>query len=194
MAPLSPNTSTKHLGQDVAVDRSVRDEVADLVLDAPRAPEQSFPGGATELEIEDLQGRLGFPLPPALVDWLRVCKGEAIGPGGVLGARPDRPSLDIATTMDEFVAWRLNRWIPIAGDGCGDHYVLIDDGKLAKCVGYVDQENFDVIRYVVASDLWLFLRFLLRSDAGDRSWPFDRNEVLSADPGMGAVPSELLPW
>ena len=41
-------------------------------------------------------GRLAWPgLSPILIAWLRMCKGAAIGPSGLFGARPDDGSLDL---------------------------------------------------------------------------------------------------
>jgi hypothetical protein len=183
------------VGQHVAMDsRSVRQEVVKLLLAAERAPGKPFPGGADDAELAELQSRLEIPLPVTLVDWLRVCKGDAIDPGGVYGVRPDQPDIDIAGTLSRLPGWRSRGWIPIAGDGCGDYYVLIGNGQLAGCVGFVDQSDLDEIDFIVASDLWLFLRFLLLKEAGDRRWPFDSQAVLAADPTMGNVPDELQPW
>lgn len=85
---------------------SVREEVIQLMRAAERAPDQPFPGGADDADLVDLQSRLGMPVPASLVDWLRVCKGEAIGPGGVFGARPDEPDIDIAEYISMFPDWR----------------------------------------------------------------------------------------
>jgi hypothetical protein len=55
---------------------------------------------------------------------------------------------------------------PPAGDGCGDHYVLIASGELNGSVGFLDQADRDTIDYLVATDVWTFLWFLLRSVTG----------------------------
>jgi hypothetical protein len=135
-----------------------------------------------------------MPVPVTLVDWLRVCKGDAIDPGGVYGARPDQPSIDMASALSRLAGWRARGWIPIAGDGCSDYYVLIGNVELAGYVGLVDQSDLDEIDFIVASDLWRFLRFLLLKETGDRCWPFDQQAVLAADPAMEYVCDELQPW
>ena len=71
--------------------------------------------------------------------------------------------------------WRDRGWLPVAGDGCGNQYVLVSHG----------------IAYVVASDLWTFLRFLLLRETGDGRWPFDRRAVIAADPELAGLPIEL---
>jgi hypothetical protein len=65
---------------------------------------------------------------------------------------------------------------------------------LAGYIGFIDQADQDTISYLVATDLWLFLRFLFLSETGDRRWPFDREAVLAADSAMQDVPGDLMPW
>jgi hypothetical protein len=45
-----------------------------------------------------------MPIPVTLVDWLRVCKGDAIDPEGVYGARPDQPNIDMASALSSLQA------------------------------------------------------------------------------------------
>jgi cell wall assembly regulator SMI1 len=171
---------------------SIRREVIDLLRGADRAPDRPTPGGASEDELDELEARIGATLPPQLRQWLAICKGEAIAPGGVFGVRPDEPALDIGHRLS--VHDPLRGWLPVAGDGNGDVYVLVTDGPLAGRVAFIDQADPDEIACIVASDLWLFLRFLLRREAGERGWPFDLTMVTAADPGMANVPNGLRPW
>lgn len=118
--------------------------------------------GADDQELDDLQRRLGRPLPAVLVDWLRVCKGEAICAGGVYGARPDRAFLDIAECMALYPRWRDLGWLPVAGDGCGNVFVLLTRGDLAGHIAFVDtMSDPDSIESITAESLWTFLRSLL---------------------------------
>ncbi|HTF09586.1 MAG TPA: hypothetical protein VK659_15570 [Asanoa sp.] len=50
------------------------------------------------------------------------------------------------------------------------------------------------LAYVVASDLWRFLRFLFMAETGDRRWPLDQRSVLAADSALAVLPGELMPW
>ena len=100
-------------------DHEARRDVLRLLPATRRAPEQPFPGGVDDQELADLQRRLGTALPEALVDWLRVCKGESICAGGVFGARADNQLLDMATYWAMFPQWRKFGWLPVAGDGSG---------------------------------------------------------------------------
>jgi hypothetical protein len=173
----------------------LRRQVLSLLRRVPRAPERPFPGGASEAELLDLARRLGVALPDDLASWLRVCKGEAIGPGGVFGAQPDEDWLDIAGCSMLYPAWRTRGWLSVAGDGCGNHYVLLTNGRLTGFVGFVDtMTDPDRIDYVVASSLWRFLFFLFRRELGERSWPFRAGEVVAIDPGIVEAPAALLPW
>jgi cell wall assembly regulator SMI1 len=154
--------------------------------------------GATDKQFDQLRQAIGFEPPADLVDWLRVCNGVIAGPGGLYGASPPEDFLDIAGLLQLFPHWRDNRWIPVAGDGNGNHYVL-DAGRQhldRDAVYFVDvMEDPDELSYVVGSSLARFLRFLLLSDLGDRRWPFDEAYVSAEDPAILAVePDTLLPW
>ncbi|MEU5529395.1 SMI1/KNR4 family protein [Micromonospora chersina] len=174
--------------------QQVRQEVVSLLREVPRAPEQPFLGGADDLELVDLERRLGEPIPAALADWLRVCKGEAIGSGGVYGAWFGRDPNDVAARREDNPSWREQGWLPVAGDGCGNTYVLSTRGPLTGSIGFIDSSEPDEMAYVVASDLWRFLRFLFMAETGDRRWPFDQHSVLTADPALAALPGKLMPW
>jgi hypothetical protein len=170
-------------------------EVRDMLANVPRAPEQPPVGGASEDDIADLVSRLGRSLPDDLLAWLRICRGEAIGPGGVFGARPDGPALDIQARLALYPSWDDHGWLPVAGDGCGNVYVLIERGRAAGAVGFIDVLADPIaIGYLVASDLWHFLRFLFARELGERGWPFQADAVLSIDPHLSRVPASLLPW
>lgn len=143
-------------------DQEARQDVLRLLPGVQRAPEQPFPGGADDQDLADLQRRLGGPLPAVLADWLRVCRGEAICAGGVYGARPDRAFLDIAERLALHPQWRDLGWLPVAGDGCGNAYVLLTRGDLAGHVAFVDTiSDPDSIESLTADSLWSFLRALL---------------------------------
>ncbi len=132
-----------------------------LVAGAVRAPEEEAPQGAGPAELDSLQARLGCIIPPTLRSWLSVCRGAGIGPGGVFGPRPDRPSLDMAHRRDLFPEWAEQGWLPVAGDGCGNCYVLTADGA----VGFVDNmKDPGRIDRQVAGDLLSFMTDLLADD------------------------------
>jgi len=132
-----------------------------LVAGAVRALEDGAPRGARAEELDSLQTRLGCLLPPALKAWLSVCRGARIGPGGLFGPRPDDPGIDMASQREFYPRWVELGWLPVAGDGCGNYYVLRDDGA----VGFVDtMKDPDQIDRQVAGDLLMFMTGLLASD------------------------------
>lgn len=169
--------------------------VRHLLPRLPRDPARPLPGGASDRELADLTIRLGTDLPEELADWLRTCKGAAIGPGGLFGPRPDTDFLDVASRAAEYPGWRQLCWLPVAGDGFGNFYMLLTQGSLAGHVAFVEAiSEPDEITYVAASNLWSFLRFLFEKELGAKGWPFDPTVVLAADPGLAQVPADLLPW
>jgi hypothetical protein len=132
-----------------------------LVAGAVRAPEDEPPRGAWPQELDDLQARLGCSLPAVLRIWLSVCRGARIGPGGVFGPRPDDPGIDAASRRDPYPEWAQLGWLPVAGDGCGNSYVLREDGT----VGFVDtMQDPGKIDRQAASDLLSFMIGLLAHD------------------------------
>jgi hypothetical protein len=61
-----------------------------------------------------LEQELGFRIPLAYRTWLSLCNGVIATP----------ELLDVAFILSLHPQWRRARWIPIAGDGCGNQYVL----------------------------------------------------------------------
>jgi hypothetical protein len=105
--------------------------------------------------------------------------------------------------MESEPLWRERGWIPVAGDGNGNYYVLDSHtgGPGSHPVYFLDHET-DLAKpeYVVASNLWHFLRFLLKREvegpqARAASWPFNQRLVLEADPELAAYAGVApLPW
>jgi cell wall assembly regulator SMI1 len=172
------------------------DDVLDLLERVERPPSPRPVSGASDEQLAGLRRTLGFEPPAELLAWLRVCNGVIAGPGGLYGADPPEDFLDIAVTLHP--GWRENRWIPVAGDGTGNQYVLDASRQHfdGDAVYFVDvMEDPDALSYAVASSLEQLFRFLLLSDLGDRRWPFDKAHVSTADPALLAVtPPNLLPW
>lgn len=169
-------------------------EVLALLARAPKPPEAPLPTGANPGQIASLERNLGHPIPAGLRRWLSVCNGYMAGPGGLYGAEVDRASLDI--NQASWPEWRALGWIPIAGDGNGNAYVVPalpqkDDEPVyfVDCAG--DPSS---LAYIVASSIPQFLTFLLRRDMGEPGWPFDRDYVLDRDPLIADVDADRLPW
>ena len=151
-----------------------------LVAGAVRAQEDEPPRGAWPQELDDLQARLGCSLPAVLRIWLSVCRGARIGPGGVFGPRPGDPGLDMASRWDPYPEWAQRGWLPVAGDGCGNYYVLRDDGT----VGFVGtMQDPGKIDRQAASDLLSFMIGLLAHD--------QETGRASSSPGPPHAPARL---
>lgn len=103
-----------------------------LAAGSVRAPGEDPPRGARRDELDCLQARLGVSLSPALRAWLSVCWRARIGPGGVFGASPDAPDVDMARRRDLYPEWAELGWLPVAGDGCGNYYVLLGNGTVGS--------------------------------------------------------------
>jgi cell wall assembly regulator SMI1 len=145
------------------LDADVRkpDDLRRLVAGAFRAPEDDPPTGASPAELTILADRLGQSLPAELRTWLSICQGAAIGPGGVLGQRPDRPHLEMVKIREIYPQWRALGWLPIASDGCGNYYVLAKDGT----VGFIEPiSDPGTISQRAASGLLSFMTDLLAAD------------------------------
>jgi cell wall assembly regulator SMI1 len=183
------------------------DEVLRLIAKDDLAPDHGcLRTGATATDLQHLRDDLGFDLPEVLIRWLSVCNGSFAGEGGLFGANltGSREFLDISSCVALSPSWRERRWIPVAGDGCGDYYVL--DASYSHFDGdaifFIDQSDYDALAYVVASGLPTFLRqHLLQSldqdpepDQAPR-WPFDRAATLAVDPQLAEIRTQrLLPW
>lgn len=122
----------------------------------PTAPPQR---GATQEELGSLERRLDTTLPEPLVRWLTILNGDTIGQGGVFGAREDDAALDIARIRSIFrEEWQGTAWLPVASDGCGNYYVLMEDGR----VGFVEtSEDPRLVSTIEAESLDEFLLWYL---------------------------------
>lgn len=171
--------------------------IQELLAKVPRPPDESLPGGLSNDTLSGFEHRTGIPLPNDLREWLRTTNGPCIGPGGIYGIHPTRTFLDIEGYYKIFPGWQSKKWIPIAGDGCGNYYVLATQHEygIGFPVFFIDTSiSSDIPTYVVASDLWRFLAFLLKRELGESGWPFDQRVVRNADPEIDRVRNIALPW
>ena len=157
--------------------------VVSMLAELELPPGEVIPPGIDPADLSDAEARIGFRLPSDFRTWLLTTNGPCVGPGGVVGIGNSRKLQDLEFIYDLYPSWQEKHWVPIAGDGCGGYYVL-QPGKLATTpVVFVDANgDTDEPAFVVGSDLWRFLAFLFRKDLGQSRWPFDKNEVIAADP------------
>ena len=131
------------------------------------APEDSLPNGATLQQLDNFETRTTLRLPHQIKDWLLLCNGPCVAEGGVYGVCPDRPFLNIETHLNDCPKWLGNKWLPVAGDGCGNYYIaVLDRGYSTSCpVFFVDhEESSNELAYQVAPDFWTFLVWLFKRD------------------------------
>jgi hypothetical protein len=173
---------------------NLEEEVKQLVFQVPAPPNELLPGGVTDEAIAAFEMRTRLAVPASLRAWLRLINGPCIGPGGLLGIAPERRSLDIEEVLNSYPRWRENGWIPVAGDGCGDYYVL-NTTESGGPVYFIDTaSDADHLAYAVGSNLWRFLWFLLKEEMGTEGWLFSKGYVISCDTDIVKCVAAPLPW
>lgn len=170
------------------------DDVVSLLPILEKPPGEGIPSGIHLADLDRLEQRIEFKLPSSFRSWLMTTNGPCVGPGGTVGIGTSRDLQDLESIYDLHPTWKAKKWVPIAGDGCGNYYVLIHGEYDVEPVVFVDvMENADEPAFVVASSLWHFLYFLFRKDLGKSRWPFDKAEVVASDPKILETGFEL-PW
>jgi hypothetical protein len=173
------------------------EQISELLNQVPRPPEDPIPSGVTDEEIAQFEDRTAIIVPAMLRSWLRVTNGPCVGPGGFYGIRPLRSHLDIEESLKQYPDWSKRQWIPVAGDGCGHHYIIPTQNEfgLGYPVLFIDVGMaVDSPSYVVASDLEHFIVGILRKEIGDTGWPFRRTNTLTFDPQLLGYHGVPFPW
>jgi hypothetical protein len=173
------------------------DQILELLRQVPRPPGDSIPLGVTDEEIAQFEERTGLVVPAMLRSWLRLTNGPCIGPGGFYGINPIRSHLGMEDYLSRFPHWKRRKWLPVAGDGCGNHYIIPTQNEfgLGYPVVFVDVGRAaDSPSYVVASDLEHFIVGTLQKEIGDTGWPFSRGKTLAFDPRLSDFRAIPFPW
>ncbi|MCE2754248.1 MAG: SMI1/KNR4 family protein [Pirellula sp.] len=170
------------------------EHVVAILPELEKPPGESIPSGLGQADVDGVESRIGFSLPGSFRTWLKTTNGPCVGPGGIVGVDTARELQNLESIYELYPKWKAKRWVPVAGDGCGNYYVLVHVEYDSEPVVFVDIiENPDEPAFIVASDLWHFLDFLFRKDMGKSRWPFDKAEVVERDPKI--LKTELmLPW
>ncbi|GGY37802.1 SMI1/KNR4 family protein [Pseudoduganella albidiflava] len=176
-------------------------EIRELLARSPHPLGEMPLRGIDTTEAEALRVMLGREIPSDLSQWLHIANGLCAGPGGLFGFGISEEHLDIEFLWSLFPDWRARGWIPVAGDGCGNYYVLAIQGECAESSPVIFVETpgaadtgVDTGAYVVASSLAHFLRFYLEDDIVRTGWPFDEKYVRDRDPAIVNFSSLTLPW
>jgi len=172
-------------------------EVLNLLHRVLSPPDEAIPSGIPEETISEFEERLEIKVPSKFREWLTTCNGPCVGPGGLMGIRTLRRDLDIETIYSMYPVWKDNGWIPVAGDGCGNYYLVVCKGDYGdgEPVIFIDSmEDSSTPFYIAASDTWIFLSFLLKKELGESNWPYSQEEVEGADPKILSFHCINLPW
>ncbi|HLO99918.1 MAG TPA: SMI1/KNR4 family protein [Fimbriimonas sp.] len=138
---------------------------------------------------------LGFPFSPQLALWIDRFGADMLGPGGLseVDESNDPQGLLVRTTAHP--EWVEMGWVPVAGDWCGNYYVV--DTKLpSEPVYFIDSyEDVGVPAYVAASNFRLFVDLFSKHDRGELPfhWPFAKTDTLTLDPELELI-SAPMPW
>src|SRR5262249_36759131 len=105
--------------------------IKSLAQEAARLKSYAYqlPSGATNEDIDAFSQRTGITVPPEIREWLLMYNGPCIGIGGLYGIHPTQEGYEIESKLEGYEAWRDNHWIAIAGDGCGNLYVVPTRGE-----------------------------------------------------------------
>ena len=174
-----------------------RRKIRELLVKAPQPPEDTLPNGLSTADCDAFEQRTGIRMPDDLRQWLVIANGPCIGPGGLYGICPRRPHLDMEGLLARFPHWAERQWIPVAGDGCGNHYVIATQQEYGDGypVLFVDtSSNPDSPSFIIASDIGHFLVGLLEKELGAKDWPFNQAYVIKADPEIRSFYNLPFPW
>ena len=177
-----------------------REDVLELLRD-PRVWFDDEVGpiqGAAASELASFEERTGITIPSAVRDWLSVCNGAWVGRGGAFGVAPQpHDGLDIEYALATWSDWATRGWIPLGCDEMGDYY-MTGTARSAEPEGIVffldTHQSFEEPWFVVASDVWHFMKGYLSDERGEDWWPFDRDTVVASDPEILRCSSLVLPW
>jgi hypothetical protein len=173
------------------------DSLLALAREVARRESIRLSPGTDDSAIFEFTDRTGVTVPDDLAAWLKRTNGNPLGPGGLFGIATHRKALDVELRYCTFPKWRDCGWIPVAGDGCGNYYMLATQHEFGfgYPVFFVDViADSETPAYIVASAIGPFLRFILEQELReDRLWPFNRGFVLDRDPEIEefGIP---LPW
>ncbi len=174
--------------------------VDDMVRGAEITCEGTIPVGASVKQIEAFERRIGLTLPPTYKNWLSRFNGAPIGPGGIYGVDCPYMYWDLESNQNADKP-RICRtgWLEIAGDGCGNSYVLAAKGGFDLLEPIFFQQALfhrseHKATFIAASNMLAFVAGLLLREMEVFHWPFDREKTLQLDPEIGIARGIQFPW
>ena len=151
----------------------MKDDVLKLIAESKLPPGHDFPTGVRLNLIEEFEETFDVSLTEEFRDWLKTCNGSILGAGGTYGIGVELGRLSIENQFEK--EWLELKWVPIAGDGCGNSYVV--DCSRDTCRGFVyfiDSSDLCKIAFACASDAWRFMRFFLLRELKRTNWPSNK--------------------
>ena len=161
-------------------------------------PGDLVPPAASEADLNSFELRASVRLPGDLRSWYLLTDGPNFTNVGFPSIRRSADQVSRLETWLDFVpTWRVKGWLPVANDGCGNYYLLANEGDFGpgRPVFFVDMiadRNWPT--YIVASCMATFLVFVLQSNMGLWNWPFDKEFVVSEDPAILRFQGLPFPW
>lgn len=179
--------------------------ISDLMRIVPSPLGEPLPVGISDDDIKGFEHRTNLQLPDDFKAWLRLTNGPCIGPGGFHGINPLRHELDIEYHYELRPVWQRLQWIPVAGDGCGNYYLIVTTQEFGKGnpIIFIDTMNGDETpTFVIASSFLVFARLILEKELEaakdnydyDFPWPFDEAYTTTHDPEIVKFKGVPLPW
>ena len=140
---------------------NIKDRIIYLLNTIPKPPEDDIPKGIPEIEIMNAEKRIGISFPEDLKEWLMISNGPCIGPGGVFGIRAERSSLDVEKIISLYDSWKNLHWIPIAGDGFGNYYIVdtMKETKYGHPIYFINISLLEI--YATCNPLIVYLIVIL---------------------------------
>lgn len=172
-------------------------KIQKLLVSIPMPPEDLPLQGVSDAECNGFERRTGILLPHDVRHWLKLANGPCVGPGGFYGIQPHRSHLDMELFLSLHPSWLTQKWLPIAGDGCGNHYIMPTTSEYGSGypVLFIDTSlTTDSPAYIVASDIEHFLVSMFEKELGKKEWPFNEESVLQSDPKLKQFKGVDLPW
>jgi len=170
--------------------------LSDMVQRFCQEKRVTLPPPCTQAAFERFAARTSVPVPPPLRSWLLKVNGAAIGAGYTYGIECDREN-EIEFLYSLRPEWAEKAWLPIANDGCGNHYLIPTKHEYGPGypVFFVDTSVApNEPDYLCASSINLFFLLLLEWVLDDTDWPFDKEFTLRRDPEFLKFTGIRYPW
>ncbi|WP_189003078.1 SMI1/KNR4 family protein [Deinococcus roseus] len=158
---------------------------------------EGYPEGTTLDEIQAFSTHTGIVFPPEWIAWLLNVNGAFVG-GQFLTGINTKNSLTIELVFQRHPLWKTKKYIPVAGDGLGNFYVIVTQQEYGSGhpVCFMDREcGPQKPTFLVASRFSIFITQWIKKETTKESfWPFDPTTTARVDPDLLNFSGIDLPW